>query len=105
MDSIASTCSYSLGADLLAKFQLSSASIQGLSILALTVIILGIGVCIMVPLREAIRALALRRRPAVAIDRAEVDDGQWIACREGEFWLLRLPGPPPDRPRLPRQDG
>ena len=113
MDQIETACraadSYSFWADLLAKFQIAPVSIQALSILALVVMVLGIVAGIAWMFREAIRAvihiiLALRQKPAVTIDPAATEEGQWIVHRDGEVRHLRLPDPSEAAPPSPPKD-
>jgi hypothetical protein len=87
---------YSIVADLLAKFHTSSEWIQALWLVALPAALVGMTWCVADVLKALITALTPRRAGDGVVDMpasGEVD-AQWLAYRNGELWLMRLPAPP-----------
>src|SRR3712207_4397091 len=86
---------YSRFADLLSKFHSASEPIQALSLVAMTVMVVGASWCVAEVLKALIAALASRRADPPLIDLPPVEaDAQWLVSRNGELWLMRLPAPP-----------
>jgi hypothetical protein len=87
---------YSPVADLLAKFHSACEWIQALSLVALTVMVVGVSWCAADALKALIAALTPRRSdpPLIDLPPPGEADAQWLASRNGELWLMRLPAPP-----------
>jgi hypothetical protein len=87
---------YSIVADLLAKFHTSSEWIQALWLVALPAALVGMTWCVADVLKALIARGAPRRTNAPLIDMPPPGDvdAQWLAYRNGELWLMRLSAPP-----------
>jgi hypothetical protein len=88
--------SYSVFADLLAKFQSSPEWIKALWLIAVAAMVVGVSRSVADVLKALIGAVAPRRDVAPLIDLPPPveADAQWLASRNGELWLMRLPAPP-----------
>jgi hypothetical protein len=102
--------SYSVAADMLAKFHTSSEWIKTLWLVAVPATVVGVSWCVSQVLREAIRALACPRPAAPPVPEpagfAGLAGVPQLAGREGEVWL-RLPAPaePWGRPSGAQDEG
>jgi hypothetical protein len=87
---------YSPVADLLAKFHSASEWIQALSLVTLTVMVVGASWCAADVLKALIAAMTPRRAGDGFVEMPPPGeaDAQWLASRNGELWLMRLPAPP-----------
>ena len=87
---------YSIVADLLAKFQSSPEWIQALWLVTAAAMVVGVSRSAADVLKALIAAAAPRRDVAPLIDMPPPGDAdaQWLASRNGELWLMRLPAPP-----------
>jgi hypothetical protein len=86
---------YSVFADLLAKFQSSPEWIQALWLVAVPTMVVGVSRCVADVLKALIAAAARRSDPPLIDLPPPVEaDAQWLASRNGELWLMRLPAPP-----------
>jgi hypothetical protein len=87
--------SYSVFADLLAKFQSSPEWIKALWLIAVAAMVVGVSRCVADVLKALIAAAARRSDPPLIDLPPPVEaDAQWLASRNGELWLMRLPAPP-----------
>jgi hypothetical protein len=88
--------SYSVFADLLAKFQSSPEWIKVLWLVTAAAMVVGVSRSVAEVLKALIAALAPRRASAPLVDLPPPveADAQWLASRNGELWLMRLPAPP-----------
>ena len=88
--------SYSAFADLLAKVQSSPEWIKALWLVTFAAMVVGVSRCVADVLKALIGAVAPRRDVAPLIDLPPPveADAQWLASRNGELWLMRLPAPP-----------
>jgi hypothetical protein len=87
---------YSVFADLLAKFHTSSEWIQALWLVTLPAMVVGVSWRAADVLKALIAALTPRRASDGVVDMpvSGEADAQWLAYRNGELWLMRLPAPP-----------
>ena len=86
---------YSIVADLLAKFHTASEWIQALWLVTMTAMVVGVSWCVADVLKALIAAVARRSDPPLIDLPPPVEaDAQWLASRNGELWLMRLPAPP-----------
>ena len=87
---------YSIVADMLAKFQSSSGWIKALWLVAVPMALVGMTWCVADVLKALIFALTPRRSdpPLLDLTPSGEADAQWLAYRNGELWLMRLPAPP-----------
>jgi hypothetical protein len=87
---------YSIVADLLAKFQSSPEWIKALWLIAVPTMVVGVSRCVADVLKALIAAVAPRRSdpPLIDLPPPGEADAQWLASRNGELWLMRLPAPP-----------
>ena len=87
--------SYSVFADLLAKFQSSPEWIKALWLVTFAAMVVGVSRCVADVLKALIGAAARRSDPPLIDMPPPVEaDAQWLASRNGELWLMRLPAPP-----------
>ena len=88
--------SYSVFADLLAKFQSSPEWIKALWLVTGAAMMVGVSRSVADVLKALIAAVAPRRDVAPLIDLPPPveADAQWLASRNGELWLMWLPAPP-----------
>ncbi len=88
--------SYSVFADLLAKVQSSPEWIKALWLIAVTAMVVALSRSVADVLKALIGAVAPRRSDPLLIDLPPPveADAQWLASRNGELWLMRLPAPP-----------
>ena len=87
--------SYSVFADLLAKFQSSPEWIKALWLVTFAAMVVGVSRCVADVLKALIGAAARRSDPTLIDLPPPGDaDAQWLASRNGELWLMRLPAPP-----------
>jgi hypothetical protein len=84
---------YSIIADLLAKFHTSSEWIQALWLVTLPAMVVGVSWRAADVLKALIARGAPRRTNAPLTDMPPPGDvdAQWLAYRNGELWLMRLP--------------
>jgi hypothetical protein len=87
--------SYSAFADLLAKFQSSPEWIKALWLVTAATMVVGVSRCV-ADVLKALIAAAVRRSdpPLIDLPPPVEADAQWLASRNGELWLMRLPAPP-----------
>jgi hypothetical protein len=87
---------YSVFADLLAKFHTSSEWIQALWLVAVPAMVVGVSWRVADVLKALIAAVKPRRGIAPLTDMPPPGeaDAQWLVSRNGELWLMRLPAPP-----------
>jgi hypothetical protein len=87
---------YSVFADMLAKFQSSPEWIKALWLVAVTAMVVGVSRCVADVLKALIAAVTPRRAGDGFVDLPPPveADAQWLASRNGELWLMRLPAPP-----------
>ena len=87
---------YSIVADLLAKFQSSPEWIKALWLVTGAAIPIGVSWCVADVLKALIAAAGPRRAGDGFVDLPPPveADAQWLASRNGELWLMRLPAPP-----------
>jgi hypothetical protein len=88
--------SYSAFADLLAKFQSSPEWIKVLWLVTFAAMVVGVSRSAADVLTALIAAVAPRRSdpPLIDLPPPVEADAQWLASRNGELWLMRLPAPP-----------
>jgi hypothetical protein len=104
---------YSIVADLLAKFQSSPEWIKALWLVTMTAMVVGVSWCVVDVLKALIAAAGPRRAGDGFVDLPPPveADVQWLASRNGELWLMRLPAPPvssrrdADEPATHTRDG
>ena len=87
---------YSVFADLLAKFHTSSEWIQALWLVAVPAMVVRVSWRVADVLKALIAATGPRRAGDGFVDLPPPveADVQWLASRNGELWLMRLPAPP-----------
>jgi hypothetical protein len=87
---------YSVFADLLAKFQSSPEWIKALWLVTAAAMVVGVSWCVADVLKALIAAVTPRRAGDGFVDMPPPGDAdaQWLASRNGELWLMRLPAPP-----------
>ena len=86
---------YSIVADLLAKFQSSPEWIKALWLVTAAAMVVGVSRSVVDVLKALIAAVARRSDPPLLDLPPPVEaDAQWLASRNGELWLMRLPAPP-----------
>jgi hypothetical protein len=87
---------YSIVADMLAKFHSASEWIQALWLVTLPTMVVGVSWCVAGVLKALIARGAPQRDIAPLADMPPPGeaDAQWLAYRNGELWLMRLPAPP-----------
>jgi hypothetical protein len=88
--------SYSVFADLLAKFQSSPEWIKALWLVTFAAMVVGVSRSAADVLKALIAAVSPRRSdpPLIDLPPPVEADAQWLASRNGELWLMRLPAPP-----------
>jgi hypothetical protein len=88
--------SYSVVADLLAKFQSSPEWIKALWLVTAAAMVVGVSRSVADVLKVLIAAVTPRRSdpPLIDLPPPIEADAQWLASRNGELWLMRLPAPP-----------
>jgi hypothetical protein len=88
--------SYSVFADMLAKFQSSPEWIKALWLVTAAAMVVGVSRSVADVLKVLIAAVTPRRSdpPLIDLPPPIEADAQWLASRNGELWLMRLPAPP-----------
>jgi hypothetical protein len=88
--------SYNAFADMLAKFQSSPEWIKALWLVTAAAMVVGVSRSAADVLTALIAAVAPRRSdpPLIDLPPPVEADAQWLASRNGELWLMRLPAPP-----------
>ena len=87
--------SYSVFADLLAKFQSSPEWIKALWLIAVAAMVVGVSRSVADVLKALIAAAPRRSDPPLIDLPPPVEaDAQGLASRNGELWLMRPPAPP-----------
>jgi hypothetical protein len=81
---------------MLAKFQSSPEWIKALWLVTVMATVVGVSRSVADVLKALIEAARPRRADAPLIDMPPPGDvdAQWLAYRNGELWLMRLPAPP-----------